>query len=235
MRKPDRCWCNPDRLRPQNRQSYEHYDSILAVNLCELLGGTSRGHGTGVLASNSSVSGQSTGHQVDVARSCIVVRYEVVVMVTVSLNVNVSIVQIAGIGDQSAALQVLNRAIIGLDGNILRTIPSSNDVLGAIVGILNNVVHNYCVVVIAAAGGALLQVDECYLSVVGVAGLVSNSSYIADSLVVVSSGLAGDYLVISVSAGSSCLVLNEYNAGGFVVQTGQIGGAFFRPLVSAWV
>ena len=98
-----------------------------------------------------------------------------------------------------------------------------------------NVVHNYCVVVIAAAGGALLQVDECYLSVVGVAGLVSNSSYIADSLVVVSSGLAGDYLVISVSAGSSCLVLNEYNAGGFVVQTGQIGGAFFRPLVSAWV
>ena len=57
-------------------------------------------------------------------------------MVTVSLNVNVSIVQIAGIGDQSAALQVLNRAIIGLDGNILRTIPSSNDVLGAIVGIL---------------------------------------------------------------------------------------------------
>ena len=82
---------------------YEHYDGVLAVNLAVTvflarLG--LLGQSAGVLGLVRSILIQLTLQQSDIAGSYIVIRYEVVVS---SLNRNVSIIQIAGVGDQSAA------------------------------------------------------------------------------------------------------------------------------------
>ena len=132
-------------------------------------------------------------HQRNVTACCVVVSN--VVVLSISLNSNVSIVQIARVSDQSAAGQVANSAVISLDGDVLGAVPSGNNVLGAVGGVLNNIIGDYCVVVIATAGGIGADVDKCNLSVVGVAGLVSNSDRAGQVLIIAGSSLTGNYLV----------------------------------------
>ena len=171
--------------------------------------------------------------QGDVARSVIVSGYVVVsLLVLAVLDVSQSVAS-CRVREDVALAHVSSLGIIGGNGDLLSAIPSGDDVNSAVsgAGLLLNVLQNNCVVVGRAAGGVLAKVDECSLCVVAVAGLVSNCCSCTQGAIVARSGLAGYYLVVAVVAVVVSLGLNEYNAGCFVVQTGD--GGLVRQSYSA--